>query len=623
MTLPAFLTEWIPHEHYINPGKAYLVLDLETDTIDNGSALTEENDIVLACWQIVHPSGKIVSKQQWGGIYEQQELLDDISKAAFVVAQNAKFELQWLKRCGAELRDILVYDTMLAAWAIDGNRKLPRNLGALAKRYGLAGKIDLVSELIKTGITCRDIHPWWLLEYCHQDVEATRQVFLSQQVELTSLGLWHLVFVRNLCCSVLADMGFEGLTLDADRVKKEYDEACEAKESLEKQLAEMTGGINLGSPKQLSNYLYNTLKMAEPKDHKGKPIRTPKGEPTANSKAMESLKAETDEQRKFLELYRKYNKYVSLIEKNLDYFRLTCEQRNCKFYGEIRQAVVQTGRLASTGIPIVFNGLKKAKSVQVQNIPREYKRLFCSGHEDWLVGEADGSQLEFRVAADLCKDAVAFKEIAEGVDIHSFTAKVLTDAGEPTSRQEAKAKTFRPLYGGGSGSPALVEYCEYFKDKYKGISGTQRDWQMQCLDKGMFTTAYGMKFYFPDTKMRPGGYITNSTSICNFPVQGGATGEIIPIALVYFWHRCRGRNIRPFLTIHDSIVARVHKDSQEEFINISKQALTYDVYEFLERIYNWKFRVPLGMGCKISSHWGDVKEEFKIDVFPNGKEIER
>ncbi|UFK09546.1 hypothetical protein [Xanthomonas phage DES1] len=445
MTLPAFLTEFVPHRDYISPGKPYLVLDLETDTLENGSALNEENNIVLGCWQIVHPSGKIEKKHTWGGIYEQQELLDDIANAAFVVAQHAAFELRWLKRCGAELRDILVYDTMLAAWAIDGNRKLPRSLGALAKRYGLVGKIDLVSELIKTGITCRDIHPWWLLDYCHQDVEATRQVFLKQQVELTSLELWHLVFVRNLCCSVLADMGFEGLTLDADRVKEEYDKTCDLKEDLEKQLAEMTGGINLGSPKQLSEYLYNKLKMAEPKDHRGKPIRTPKGEPTANAKAMELLKPETEEQKRFLELYRKYNKAVSLLEKNLDYFRLTCEQRNCKFYGEIRQAVVQTGRLASSGIPVLFEGQKKPKSLQLQNIPREYKRLFCSGIDDWIIGEADGSQLEFRVAADLCKDRVALDEIENGVDIHSFTAKVLTDNGEPTSRQEAKAKTFRPL----------------------------------------------------------------------------------------------------------------------------------------------------------------------------------
>lgn len=629
--LPWFLTQFNPHEHYISPGKPWMVLDFETDNTQYGSALIEDNDLVLACWQMVYPDGKIEKKHKWGGVYEMAELLDDVSKSAFVVAQNAKFELQWLKRCGAELRDILVYDTMLAAWAIDGNRKRPRSLEALAQRYNIRGKVDIISQLIKRGVACRDIHPRWLLDYCHQDVEATRQVFLAQQEELTDLDIWHLVFVRNLCCAVLADIEFEGLTLDAARVQEAYNEAMDTKESLERELAAMTGGINLGSPKQLAIYLYDKLGLDEPRDWRGKPIRTGGGERTANSKAMALLKPTTQEQKTFLALYNKYNKAVSLIEKNLDYFRLTCEQKSGRFFGEIKQGVVQTGRLASSGIPTLFEGLKKTKSVQLQNIPREFKRLFWSGDPDWLVGEADGSQLEFRVAADLGRDRTALSEIEGGTDIHSFTAKVLTENKDPEMlsldpskrRQEAKKSTFRPLYGGGSGSDALVAYCEYFKNKYEGISGTQREWAMKCLDQKQFTTPYGMVFYFPDTKMQRGGYITNTTSIYNYPIQGFATGEIIPIALVYFWHRCRDKNIRPFVTVHDSIAAFVHKDSQEEFVAISKQALTYDVYEFLGRVYNYKFSVPLGMGVKISQHWGDTKEEYKVDVWSTGKEIER
>ena len=83
-----------------------------------------------------------------------QELLDDVAAASFTVAFNAKFELGWLKRCGAELRDILVFDPMLAQWVIDGNRKgkgFERNLAALSRKYGLEGKVDLVSKLIGEG----------------------------------------------------------------------------------------------------------------------------------------------------------------------------------------------------------------------------------------------------------------------------------------------------------------------------------------------------------------------------------------------------------------------------------------------------------------------------------------
>lgn len=63
------------------------------------------------------------------------------------------------------------------------------------------------------------------------------------------------------------------------------------------------------------------------------------------------------------------------------------------------------------------------------------------------------------------------------------------------------------------------EYATYFKEHYAGISKTQRDWAMKCLDKGQFTTPYGLTFYFPDTKMSKSGHISNSTSIYNYPIN--------------------------------------------------------------------------------------------------------
>lgn len=623
--LPWFLLAEKPEEIYLN--ETFLVLDFETDVEQNGSALHEPNDIVLACWQVVSPTGEVIkTAHTWGGIYQQAELLDDIKGVAFVVAQNAKFEAQWLKRCGAELRDILFYDTMLAEWVLHGNRQgkgFSKALGSMAHRYGVPGKKDIVASLIEMGVSTRDINPSWLLEYCHADVEATKNVFLKQRLRLSSRQQWHLVHTRNLTCAVLADVEFEGLNLDPTRVDEEYRKVAKDLQVLGSELAEMTGGINLGSPKQLAAYLYDVLKFKEPVDYKGEVVKTGKGARSTNSKVLADLVIETEEQKKFFDLYKRYNKAASLLEKNLDYFKLTCEQRGGRFFGQFKQGVVQTHRLASSGIPVVFEGRKQAKSVQLQNIPREYKRLFCAGEDDYEVAEFDGSQLEFRVAVDMGKDTVGLAEIENGVDIHSFTAKVLTDAGEPTTRQDAKAKTFRPLYGGGSGSKALQEYCEYFKDKYKGISGTQRNWALRCASKGEYTTPYGMVFYFPGTKMQRSGYITNSTNIYNYPVQGFATGEIIPLVLVYFWHRTRNMDVRIFATIHDSIACKIKKGTFDEVMEVAKQAFTYDVYNHLLIVYKYKFRVPLGLGAKVSSHWGDTKEETKIDCWPDGREEKR
>lgn len=527
--LPWFLLDDDPEKLYKT--RTYLSVDFETDNEETGSPLHEPNDLVLACWQVYDQDGKLLKKQhKFGGIYEMQELLDDIHSVDFIIAHNLKFELQWLRRCGLDLHDVLGYDTMLAQWVIDGNRKgkgFLRKLGYLCRKYGLPGKMDLVSTLIALGVNTRDIPPSWLLEYCYADVEAAKDLFLAQQKELTEKNLWHMVHVRNLTCSVLSDIEFEGMQLDSSRVEEEYRQAIKIRDELGAKLAVMTGGINLNSPKQLAVYLYDKLGLDEPKDYRGKPIRTGKGERTANANALALLKPYTDEQRLFLATYKDYNKQVSLLEKNLDYFKLCCEQREGVFRGLLKQNVVQTHRLASGGIPIIFKGLKKSKSVQLQNIPREYKGLFWSGDGDWVVLEADSSQLEFRVAVDLGKDKVGYEEIVNGVDIHSYTAKVLLDNGddeitglpENKRRQESKKHTFRPLYGGGSGSPALVAYCEFFKDKYKGISSTQRNWALKTVDKKQFTTPYGMIFYFPNTKMQKSGYITNSTSIYNYPIN--------------------------------------------------------------------------------------------------------
>ena len=139
--LPWFLQIDDPEAVYRNSN--YLVFDVETDNADFGSALTEENDLVCACWQIVAPDGTVLKKaSHFGGIYEYQELLDDIANVSFVVAQNAKFDIQWMKRCGLDLHDVLVYDTQMAQWALDGNKPTDRSLEGMAKRYGIKGKID-------------------------------------------------------------------------------------------------------------------------------------------------------------------------------------------------------------------------------------------------------------------------------------------------------------------------------------------------------------------------------------------------------------------------------------------------------------------------------------------------
>lgn len=443
--LPWFIYE-LPYLNEV----PYIVLDWETTNLEYGSAINPDNRLVLGCWLVVYPDGQVERKHIFGDEYDFQPLLDDIALVnkhrGFIVAHNAKFELQWLRRCGLDLRSTLAFCTMLGQWVLDGNTGLgQRSLNAIADRYGLGSKVDLVSRLIDAGVSPSSIRRDWLLKYCEQDVDLCHAVFLIQRQRLKDAAQLHLVHVRNLTCSVLADIEFEGMTLDPVAVMEEYNKTVAEWQRTGDRLFEITGGINLASPKQVAEFLYTTLKFKVPVDYRGKPMLTGSGTPSTNAGALSRLSPTTPLQREFLDVYRQFNRLDSLLTKNLNFFKGICEEYGCKFYGSYNQGVVASHRLSSSGRPVKFKEEKKPKGVQLQNIPRAYKRLFWSGDEDYLVGDADGSQLEFRVAADLGNDPVARFDIENGTDIHSITAATLTAAGEPTTRQEAKSRTFRPL----------------------------------------------------------------------------------------------------------------------------------------------------------------------------------
>jgi len=100
-------------------------------------------------------------------------------------------------------------------------------------------------------------------------------------------------------------------------------------------------------------------------------------------------------------------------------------------------------------------------------------------------------------------------------------------------------------------------------------------------------------------------------------VQYLATAEIIPIALIKAWHELKARGLETFITntIHDSIIAEVHPDEVDEYKQIMTEAFTTYVYYYLERVYDIKFFIPLGIGIKIGDNWGEAEEE-KIESEP-------
>lgn len=577
----------------------YLVLDFETTSDRRGLAHYPDNHVVMAAWL-----GRTGMRQHFGNEYEQQKLYNAIQEVDFIVAHNAKFELQWLARMGVDLTQIVVWDTMIGDYVLGGNRWVGADLSldACVQRRGWPSKVNLVSKLIKGGVPVHEIPSRWLGDYCVRDVELTAKLFRDQIEQMNDKQL-ATQYTRCLLTPVLADIEMNGMTLDIQRVSDRLTQLENMHEQCEQDLESMTGGINTKSGQQLSEFLYDKLGFAEVKRF-GKPARTTSGQRKTDQLTLSMLNARTKKQREFLETYLHSKAVWNELTKYLRKFADCCIDNDGKMLAQFNQTFTQTHRLSSRGLDY---------TTQFQNFPRAYKPMFKASQPDWVIGEADSSQLEFRVAAHLGRDVVAIQDIVSGTDVHTITAQKITEAGQPTTRQEAKAHTFKPLYGGSSGTPAEQEYYKWFKENYKGIAETQQRWIDTVLLEKKLTTETGLTFYWPDTRMDRSGYIKNTTSICNYPVQSLATAEIIPIAVVYFWHRYKahGYNMRLLSTIHDSIVVEMPPEEVQAFNVLCKQALCDDPFAYLRQVYEVGFTVPLSCGVKVGSHWGesDVQQE--------------
>ena len=224
--------------------------------------------------------------------------------------------------------------------------------------------------------------------------------------------------------------------------------------------------------------------------------------------------------------------------------------------------------------------------------------------------EADFAQLEFRAAAFLSQDGVAIDEVSTGFDVHAYTSKVITDAGQPTSRQEAKAHTFAPLYGatGFGRTSAEAEYYTHFTQKYKGIGLWHSRLAKEAINTGYITTPSGRQFAFPDIPRRRNGTVSHFTQIKNYPVQGFATADIVPLACIQISKLMQAQGVKSLLinTVHDSIVADVYP-GEEGVVASSLGSGCLKVIQTMKEMYDIDFNVPLDVEIKVGSNWLETK----------------
>ena len=262
---------------------------------------------------------------------------------------------------------------------------------------------------------------------------------------------------------------------------------------------------------------------------------------------------------------------------------------------------------------ITATGRFSGRNPNMQNMPRggtfPVKRVFVSRWKGGHILEADFAQLEFRVAAFLSQDETAMNEIETGFDVHSYTAKVISDAGQETSRQVAKGHTFAPLFGasGYGRSKAEAAYYKHFNDKYKGIAKWHKKLGDEALRHRKITTPSGRQYAFPDVERRLNGQPSHFTMIKNYPVQGFATGDIVPVVLLEMHKRLEPLQSCLVNTVHDSTVVDVHPHEKDKVIEIISQ-MNKDLDKIIEEAYDVKMNVPMLLEAKIGPNWLDTKD---------------
>ena len=267
------------------------------------------------------------------------------------------------------------------------------------------------------------------------------------------------------------------------------------------------------------------------------------------------------------------------------------------------QCVTATGRLSS-------------RSPNFQNMPRAntfpVRKTIISRWEDGFILEGDYKQLEFRVAGFLSEDNTVYKEVEEGFDVHSFTAQMMD-----VTRQEAKAHTFKPLYGGVSGTDKQRNYYRAFKNKYTGITHWHEALAEEAMARKKITLPSGREYLFPNVRRTRWGGVTSGTAIKNYPVQGFATADLLPMALIYTSKLLADNKMQSVIcnTVHDSIVFDVHPKEKDLAIDILSKGML-SLYDECKKRYDNTYSMPVGIELKIGKNWLDLEPVLELEWKP-------
>ncbi|MEH1831912.1 MAG: DNA polymerase I [Nostoc sp.] len=524
--------------------------------------------------------------------------------------QNAKFDRLVLKCQGINLAGV-VFDPMLASYIL--NPDSSHNLMDLAQRYlGLIAKSYL--DLVPKGKTIADIDISAVADYCGMDAYSTFGLVPKLREELDKIPALSklLVEVEQPLEAVLAEMEYTGVRINSAYLQELSQHLETELAKLKEKATEIAGeNFNLGSPKQLSQILFEKLGLSTKHSRK---IQTGYSTDAATLERLQE-----DDNTGFVEALIEYRTLSKLKSTYVDALPALVRPDTQRVHTDFNQAATSTGRLSSS-------------NPNLQNIPirtafsRQIRKAFLPD-PGWLMVAADYSQIELRILAHLSQEPILVQAYQQNEDVHTVTARLVLEKENITSEERGMAKTinFGVIYGMGSlrfsrstGIDKTIanEFIKRFNERYPKVFAYLERVKKEAISLGYVETILGRRRYFDFTnnslrklkgsnpedidlsKLKNlGAYDAGLLrSAANAPIQG-SNADIIKIAMVRLHEVLKNYQAHLLLQVHDELVFEIPPQEWEELQPQIKSVMENAV----------QLSVPLLVDARVGDNWMETK----------------
>jgi DNA polymerase-1 len=515
------------------------------------------------------------------------------------VGHNLKYDFVVLARYGVRVLP-LVFDTMIAEWLTN---PASRNLGLKNMAWVRQDiRMTSIDELIGKGkkqITMAEVPIAQAADYAAADAEVVLRLMPELENEMVERHARALFEELEMpLVSVLADMEMEGVALDIHFLGQMASELSQRLAEIERQVYEAVGSpFNLNSPQQLSEALFQRLKIAPP----DRTQRTATGFYSTSAEVLESLRGEHPVVDGVLE-YRELSKLKSTY---LDALPTQVNPTTGRVHTSYNQTGSVTGRLASS-------------EPNLQNIPirtetgRQVRKGFIAS-EGHVLLSVDYSQIELRIVAHMSGDQAMKAAFRLGQDIHATTAAAIYNVPlekvDKDQRRRAKGINFGLIYGMSAfgltratdltlaeAEDFMGSYFQQFPGVKKYLDGIRR----LAAEQGYVETLLGRRRYFPNLKNQSDRNIRNreEREAINAPIQGSAA-DIMKVAMLRVPAALKraGLSARMILQVHDELVLECPEAELDK--------TTEAVQDIMESAY--QLDVPLLTEARFGPNWGQMQ----------------